>query len=490
MCISLFLCSLSPNATNKKIRNRFADVEFFYYLCAVYELFNQITLIKMKKTIVMTLALLMAGCLSAGAQSIYHVSRENGSNKNDGSKTAPFKNLQKALDVADDGATILVAEGNYFGMLNSGTIDIRKPVTIKGGYNGDFTERDVLKYKTLIQPSAESNGSAQGKGTMQITSIVAPGKQVVIDGLIFDRGNTISYNARREGQPEGVETPMMNPIGTEGIGGPDLAEKVFTKESYMIYLNGDRGIVNTLDVVVRNCAFINAPNYAINGLLKGAITVQNCIFVNVRMATMDVRGADPQNMTQVNFCDNTVLFAWSRLKDLASMGYGFRLQPGTCCTIQRNIFGCAVFSAIDRTHIDSDKNREAKRVDKCEDNIFFLNRVTDLSLPGGGMLLRVKADDFDDVEAIDCRRNKSLKDPSLFKGKIDEAYLNGFLNVSYKEKTDYNPNSPANTFRQAMGMNMVGTMQSSVTMFANRYPWQKALDLFGAVPNCGAQIPQ
>ena len=255
----------------------------------------------MKKTIVMTLAFLMAGCWSAGAQSIYHVSRENGSNKNDGSKTAPFKNLQKALDVADDGATILVAEGNYFGMLNSGTIDIRKPVTIKGGYNSDFTERDVLKYKTMIQPSAESNGSAQGKGTMQITSIVAPGKQVVIDGLIFDRGNTISYNARREGQPEGVETPMMNPIGTEGIGGPDLAEKVFTKESYMIYLNGDRGIVNTLDVVVRNCAFINAPNYAINGLLKGSITVQNCIFVNVRMATMDVRGADPQNMTQVNF---------------------------------------------------------------------------------------------------------------------------------------------------------------------------------------------
>lgn len=160
--------------------------------------------------------------------------------------------------------------------------------------------------------------------------------------------------------------------------------------------------MNTLDVVVRNCAFINAPNYAINGLLKGSITVENCIFVNVRMTTMDVRGADPQTMTQVKFYDNTILFAWSRLKDLASMGYGFRLQPGTCCDIQRNIFGCATFSAIDRTHIDSDKNREAKRVDKCENNIFFLNRVTDLTLPGGGMLLRVKADDFDDVEAIDC----------------------------------------------------------------------------------------
>lgn len=73
------------------------------------------------------------------------------------------------------------------------------------------------------------------------------------------------------------------------------------------------------------------------------------------------------------------------------------------------------------------------------------------------------------------RGNKSLKDPSIFKGKIDEAYLNGFLNASYKEQTDYNPNSPANTFRQAMGMNMVGTMQSSASMFANRYRGRKHL---------------
>ena len=158
----------------------------------------------------------MAGCLSAGAQSIYHVSRENGSNKNDGSKTAPFKNLQKALDVADDGATILVAEGNYFGMLNSGTIDIRKPVTIKGGYNGDFTERDVLKYKTMIQPSAESNGSAQGKGTMQITSIVAPGKQVVIDG---DTTTITNFSRGGWGVPYGFN------LSNGGLLSPDVVEQ-------------------------------------------------------------------------------------------------------------------------------------------------------------------------------------------------------------------------------------------------------------------------
>ena len=50
--------------------------------------------------------------------------------------------------------------------------------------------------------------------------------------------------------------------------------------------------------------------------------------------------------------------------------------------------------------------------------------------------------------------------------------------------------SPANTFRRAMGMNQQGTIQSSVTMWANRYPLEDALKLFGAVEGFGAQLPQ
>lgn len=61
----------------------------------------------------------------------YYVSSTTGSNRNDGSKEAPFKNLQKALDVAESGATIHVAEGNYYGLLNKGNIIITKPVSSK-----------------------------------------------------------------------------------------------------------------------------------------------------------------------------------------------------------------------------------------------------------------------------------------------------------------------------------------------------------------------
>ncbi|OQC45168.1 MAG: hypothetical protein BWX59_01416 [Bacteroidetes bacterium ADurb.Bin028] len=65
----------------------------------------------------------VSNVIPKGTATLY-VSQSNGSNRNDGSKDAPFKNIQKAIDQAPDGATILVAEGNYFGMLNSGNINI------------------------------------------------------------------------------------------------------------------------------------------------------------------------------------------------------------------------------------------------------------------------------------------------------------------------------------------------------------------------------
>lgn len=432
-----------------------------------------------------------AGTENPNNKATLYVSRNTGSNKGDGSKSAPFKNLQKALNEAKEGTTILVAEGNYYGLMNSGNLIIKTPVTIMGGYSDDFSKRDILTHRTMVQPTTESNGSQQGRGTIQIRSVVAPNGYVIIDGLIMDRGNSISYNAAHEGQPEGVDCPLMNAIGTKGIGGADLSEQgVLTQETNMIYFDGDKGVVNTTNVIIRNCAFINAPNHGIVGLLKGSLKVENNIFVNVRMATMDVRGADPNVMTEIDFKNNTVMFVWSRKKDLETFGYGFRYITGTSCNVENNIFGCACFSALDRTHIDSNKAREAKRVDTAVNNVFFLNRQTDLCLPGGGMFLRVKADDFDDVEALSkVSGNKTVTDPAVFKGKINAAYLKGFITMQSKQTLSVNYNSVANQFNSALGLNIQGTGKTTATMYANRYPWQEALQLFGAMSGVGAQKP-
>ena len=93
----------------------------------------------------------------------WYVSQTTGNNRNDGSKANPVKNIQKAVDMASTGDVIYVAEGNYYGLLNSGNIKINKGVSIFGGWSSDFSERDILGHRTYIQPTATSNGSAQAQ---------------------------------------------------------------------------------------------------------------------------------------------------------------------------------------------------------------------------------------------------------------------------------------------------------------------------------------
>jgi len=109
------------------------------------------------------------------------------------------------------------------------------------------------------------------------------------------------------------------------------------------------------------------------------------------------------------------------------------------------------------------------------------------------LLLNVDSDEFEDMVDYpgmeDVDGNVSLKDPAAFKGAIDEAYLNAFLNASYSETVDFDENSPANQLRAALGMNKVGKIETKVTMYANRYPMEKCFKLFGAYKGYGAQDP-
>lgn len=393
---------------------------------------------------------------AAPAAPTYYVSMHTGSNRNPGTaKDAPLKNLQKALDVAPEGSTILVAEGNYFGTLNSGNINIEKPVSIIGGYNTAFSEKDPLRYRTTVRPDGTSNGTQSGEGTMQV-KVRKTGAKVLIDGLLFDRGNSVAYNDNHAGQPEGVECPMMQPIGSEGIGGEKLAEEIRTAETAIIYLDN-----SDCDLTIRNCSFVNGPYYGIKGMAKGHIEINNNIFVNIRMAAVEIPGGSVLNNAEIHFSYNTVLFVWSRLKDQADMGFGYRFMNGANSYLDHNIFGCAVCSALDRCRVEALKEREAKKVTTSESSIFFLNNMADITLPGGGESLKIRVKDFDDVEQLaKASGNQAVKDPSFFEGKVDAAYLNGFLN----------------------------TMKTSSGMFANRYPFEKALELFGAIEGCGAQV--
>lgn len=418
----------------------------------------------------------------------WYVSINKGSNRNDGSKLSPLKNIQKAINNGKSGDIIKVAEGNYLGLMKIGYINLKKKaVTIIGGYNDEFSKRDPLRYQTKIQPRPEQNSTSSNKPLLQLD--FTNGK-VVLDGIIFDRGWQTAYSIHKDeakrGQPKGVESGRYMPYPTTG--GNHGVKGVVSMLRPII-----AGSVQKGNLTIRNCIFINANQFGIQmGVRETKVKIENNLFVNSRMAAVEIYGTSASQApirSEVEFAYNTVLFDWSRTKSFEDMGYGFRCMTGVHYNIHHNIIGGSCFAAIDKTRSDP---REESRRTLIDNNIFFLNKQADLTLPSeGGMFLLIRTDMFDDVETLtSANGNKTLDKqtaPELVKA-IDKAYLEGFINTSYSESMQHDPKSAVNTFRQAIGMNQVETVKNNVSMYHNYYPLEKAIKLVGAVKGKGMQI--
>ena len=80
-----------------------------------------------------------------------------GAKKGKGTKEKPYKGIYKALKKAVKGDVIHVANGDYSGKLKSGFIIIRtKGLTLLGGYNDDFSQRNPFQYPTRSSHSTSN----------------------------------------------------------------------------------------------------------------------------------------------------------------------------------------------------------------------------------------------------------------------------------------------------------------------------------------------
>ena len=129
----------------------------------------------------------------------YYVSTKGKARGANGSKSAPYKDIQKAAEGAQPGDTIYVAEGNYFDPQDSGTIKIKVAVNLQGGWSEDFSERDVNKHRTFIQPSAASSATSDNSGTLilALDRSGSKGKTMTVDGFIIDRGYSNAYSTNK-----------------------------------------------------------------------------------------------------------------------------------------------------------------------------------------------------------------------------------------------------------------------------------------------------
>jgi hypothetical protein len=412
--------------------------------------------------------------LQDSAGKTIYVSITKGSNKNNGDSGTPFKNIDKAISVAEPGSTIKIAGGVYMGTLNVGFIESNKPVKLYGSYDENFSKQDIKAHPTLLQPNNESARSTR-KAVLKFTKDVSG---TVLDNLVFDGGERNAYHSK-EGVVEGVEGGrLMPPTERPPVGFPTVGEPLLQ------FVSATTGG----DVTIQNCVFVNAPSFALQaGHRSGKFTVKNNVFVANKMAAVEIYGTcastgGPNTLAlcgEVEVAYNTILFSWSRTKDFQDMGYGVRVMTKCDYNIHNNIIGASILAGVDHTRFNKDEWV------KVDNNIFFVNKDEDLHYsPASNTRLRINAADFGDLEFASAEGNVNKIPEGL---KVNKAYLEGYLNARYSEQTDLDRNSPANMWRSMMGMNLQGTMTSEVTMFCNKYPWKETMNLFGNVKGYGAQ---
>lgn len=435
-------------------------------------------------------------CAFACAAADIYVSIDTGKNKNAGTKDAPLKNLWKALEKADTGDTIHLAGGLYPGKATlKGSFRMEKPVSIIGGYAPDFATRDPLKHRTLFQAQNGTYVRGNCLGVLHLEFDKTPnapkGFKMTLDGLVFDEGQANSYHATK-GKPDGFDTGMW-------LEGPakNLADKQVSPNRYMIYSATASRAEG--DIAIRNCAFVNGGNIAVNlNWYKGEVEIENCVFCNNRMIGASVACSKAVPMdgpskpragwkpeVKLEFKNNTVLFTWSRLNDLADMGFGVRGNTGVAAEIEDNVIGLNVLTGFDNT-----KGVPATKKTKLDGNVFFLNRESDVQMTASPSVVKVRVDEFEDLEGTDgiesIEDNEDLKDPAAFKGRLNAQYLNAFLTMKYSESTKLDEGK-CNGLRSVLGLPLQGTIKTQCDMFANRYPLDDALKLFGALKGKGAQ---
>ncbi|MBQ6748925.1 MAG: right-handed parallel beta-helix repeat-containing protein, partial [Paludibacteraceae bacterium] len=421
---------------------------------------------------------------------IYYVSANGKSRGADGlTPETAKKDIQAVLNIikenGEDGAVVRVGEGNFLGYTNQGYIEIANFITLEGGWNETFTERDPFKYITRIQPGEEQRGTNGSKGLITTTRNLddvmskVPKGDLIIDGIMLDMGLENFYKpAIPDDERFGCPSAAFETGRMEDATPPQIQHQIFHSDGWIAG-----------NVIIRNCLIANSSYFGLQfGSRCGEVEICNCVIISNRYAGVRIDGGDKDGKaSHVNFHHNTVAFSWCRDKYMEDMGYGYEFMNKINADVHHNIFIGNNYAAVARTRIDS-KEFEAIKKTNLYDNYFFLN-AADLQLPskGGGKWTNIKCSDIEDMvdeQTIPrAENNKELPANDPFFNAIDKDYLEAFANLKIiAQSQNFDANSASNRFRQATGQNMQGSEVRRVSMFGNRYNFDKALRLFGAKP--------
>ena len=386
-----------------------------------------------------------------------YVSIEKGSNRNEGTKDAPMKNLDKAIEKASAGDKIYVAAGTYSGTFDVCAFEIDKSLGLYGSFSDDFSKRDIINHTTIIKATPESHRTEH-----QIFKIARQAEgPVVIDGFLIDMGEQQEYG---NDVPKDLLSGYMQ-----------LTNQGGTPQRMGVYVMGNNRKIS-------NNVFVNLSKGGVgimqNNKADGKIEVANNVFVTCALSGVEC-AALPGSPKDIEIHHNTIVFTFGDNFMNETGGEGIQTREDANFNYHHNLIAYSCGPGI----------RHWNKVDhaKIENNMFWGNRKNALTtkLPNG-KLLHLSPNQFEDVDHLESVAGNISREPNL---PLDKTYLENFFNMAAEVMSEYNPDSEMNQLREMLGQNKQATSTIDVKFFANKYPFMETLKLFGAVEGYGAQIP-
>ena len=370
----------------------------------------------------------------------------SGSEGNAGTLKEPYKYLWKAAEKAMRGDVIHVAAGTYEGKGGCGHITIKTPnLTLAGGYNSDFSQRNPFKNFTIIQRAKDFKGEWMGlpKGIIS-GSIRSDHRGLIVDGFV------LNGRSRNRYKPNGDLNAKGSYSGT------------------LFDASGE-------NIKVRNCIMINPFGKGIYCVWQGKENeISNCFIINTFYAAISTRSAQPDSKIAIKNC--TVFFTWFR----PGMGGGMGIFIGNkgITTIQNNIIG---FMQTEGEAGEAVMNGFGNDDTVMKNNVFFQCQ--------GGYYKYMDSDNKNLIVWKDSELKELNDDPESYmlveaggntdqdpKCKPDKDYFNRFSNTVASVPGKLNMDA-MNEWRRSVGLPLQAEAGTG------RKNWGMAYPLKAVIPN-------
>jgi len=392
-----------------------------------------------------------------------YVNSERGANKKgEGTQASPYKNIEYAVEKADEGDSIHIAAGRYVGMARSGRIIITKSnLTFVGGYADDFGARDPFANITLLEwDDSPDNKTEKWPGAIfnaTQTEDRKPLAGIVVDGLTIDGGSRNPY--------------MTDPAD------PSLEYPKAPSDPLMSILV-DKDAVG----VVRNCTFLNPGKVCClraASMPGGKYEVYNNIFVNSVYFHLDLVTRQNRKLERADFDvhHNTFAFSW-RIND--ANGSAVYVNSYVNAAIHDNILAYGDMYAVKNQKYEKQmKNRipvpgyvnEHVSMDRNLAYMFARGIYGYVRKGQSGLLSATRLDELEDTSLASAEGNV-VGDPGLV---LNKAWMQMYLDREDAAVGEITPDS-LNSIRAALGL-PVQVEGAKAKYYAMRYPLADAMKL-------------